>query len=171
MELINVIDRKHEMRMLPAPSQYVRQRIAQAAEQLSRAGDMALHVEIANEALCHYVALLYQCDSDGVWANIDSRTHRLLVPAPWGSLGWKRWGVRKWEAETLRAVLMGRIGRPRHTPLFDYNGESRNWFLNAANYGSLDKANAYLKYCGVSLDEWRAEFKLIDRRVDRRVDR
>ncbi len=44
MELLNVIDRKQEIRNLVEPTATVKQRIAQAAQEISRAGDMALHV-------------------------------------------------------------------------------------------------------------------------------
>lgn len=155
LELMQTIERKQEMRVLPEPIQYAKQRMAQAAVELSKAGDMALHVELANEVLCKLVGILYQTDSDGVYANIDSATHRLLVPAPWGSAGWKKWGLRHWEATVLRGVLMGRLGQARHIPLFDYSDVHRNWFLNFASYRSIDKAHAYLKHCAVSLVEWR----------------
>lgn len=155
MELNEIVDRKHEVRMLPPAPQFVKQRIAKAAEELNRAGDMAAHVEIANEALCKLAVILYQCDSDGVYANIDNRTHRLLIPAPWGSLGWKHWEVRKWEAEILRAILMARVVKPRHIALFDYSAETRTWHLNIVSYPALDKAQAYLQHCAVTLTEWR----------------
>jgi hypothetical protein len=167
MELLTIIDRKNEVRQLPAPAQYVKQRIAQAAQELSKAGDMALHVELANESLCNFVVMLYQWDQDGVWPNIDNVTHRLRVPAPWGSLGWKKWGLRKWEALILRRILMGRVGKARHTPLFDYNSDTRTWHLNLTNYATLDRANAYLKHCSVSLAEWRYVSQQIDQRVSR----
>jgi hypothetical protein len=159
MDVTTIVERKHEIRTLPQPPQYVRQRIAQAAQELDKAGSMAIHIELANEALCKLTAMLYRCDSDGFFANVDNRTGRLLVPAPWGNAGWKRWGLRYWEACTLRGVLMARVTKPRHVALFDYNTVSRTWALDVGSYATLDKAQAYLQHCAVSLAEWRAHTK------------
>lgn len=138
MDLSQIVDRKHDLRTLPEPAQHVKQRMAQAAEELSRAGDVAMHTEIANEALCRFTAMLYQRDTDGVFANVDARTGRLLVPAPWGDAGWQKWGVRHWEAIVLRAVLMARVVDHKRPALFDYSATARTWFLNVGDYGVAD---------------------------------
>lgn len=156
MNINTIIDRKHEIRTLANPSQFVKQRIAKAAEELSRAGDMAAHVELANEALSKYTLMLYATDSDGVLANVDGRTGKIYVAAPWGNKGWKRWGLRCWEAVTLRGVLMARIVKPRHVSLYDYNTATRKWHINTNNYPTVDRAQAYLQHCAVTLAEWRA---------------
>jgi hypothetical protein len=90
-----------------------------------------------------------------VLANVDTRTGRLLVPAPWGSLGWKRWGLRKWESETLRAILMARVEDRSRPCLFDYNTESRTWHLNTSDYSTLQAATFYLERGAIRLNEWR----------------
>ena len=155
MDLLQVIDRKNEIRSMAQPAGMVKQRIAQAAQDLSRAGSMALHVEMANEALCKFTAMLYQRDTDGTWANVDAITHRLLVPAPWGSAGWKRWGLRKWEGAVLRSIMLDRVRDSRRPCLFDYNAEGRTWHLNLVDYPTLDAADHYLKRGAISLPEWR----------------
>jgi hypothetical protein len=154
MELINLVDRKATIRKLSEPTAHVKQRIATAAEELSRAGDIAQHVEIANEALCKFTYMLYQKDTDGAWANVDSRTHRLLIPAPWGNAGWKRWGLRNWEAVVLRCVLMARLTDPR-PPLFEYNTDSRTRFLNVSDYATLQAATFVLERGAITVAEWR----------------
>lgn len=155
MDLLQVVDRKNEIRTMAQPAHMVKQRIAQAAQDLNRAGSMALHVELANEALCKFVAMLYHKDQDGAWANIDGRTHRLLVPAPWGSKGWRKWGLRKWEGAVLRSIMLARVQDARRPCLFDYNGEVRLWFLNVTDYGVFDAAQHYLNRSPVTLAEWR----------------
>jgi len=122
---------------------------------LNRAGEIAQHVELANEALCRFTAMLYQRDPDGVYANVDQRTGRLLVPAPWGNAGWKLWGLRHWEAVVLRSVLMARVADRKRPALFDYNADSRTWFLNVGDYGVIEAATHYLQRATVSLTEWR----------------
>ena len=158
MELHEIVERKHEVRTLPPAPQFVKQRIASAAEELSRAGDMAMHVELVNEALAKLTVMLYAADSDGAFANVDARTGRVLVPLPWGNKGWKRWGLRYWEAVTLRSILMSRVTRPRHAPLFDYNVESRTWHIDLTNYPNLGQAQTYFARNPILLAEWRGYY-------------
>jgi len=132
----------------------VRQRIAQAAADLNRAGTMAAHCEVVNEALLALVGILYQRDEDKCPANVDRVTGRLLIPAPWGAAGWKRWGLRKWEAEVLRKILRSRVQGQRY-PLFDYSEAQRYWLLNMVTYNSQRLALAYLQTEPISLIEWR----------------
>lgn len=141
------------------PSQYVKQRISAAAASLSRKGMAAARVVGVNEALRHLTALCYETDSDGLLCNVDSTTHRLLIPAPWGEAGWRRWELRKWEARTLRAILLERQSRwhPGARPaLFDYNHELRNWHLNLGDYPTLAAAAFWLERTPVTLAEWRS---------------
>lgn len=155
MELMQTIDRKNEIRAAALPASMVKQRIAQAADELNRAGSMALHVELANEALTKFTLMLYQREQDGGWANIDQRTHRLLVPAPWGSAGWRVWGLRNWESRILRCVMLERVKDARRPCLFDYNTDNRTWYLNVTDYGVIAAADHYLQRSPITLAEWR----------------
>ena len=152
---MDMIERKFEVRALPEPDPHVRRRMADAAEALNLAGRMAAHVELANEALTRFALLLYVQDTDNHWANIDGRTGRVLLPAPWGSDGWKRWGLRKWEAETMRAIMLARVADHKRPALFDYSPLTRSWFLNAADYPNVEACNHYLKRAAVTIAEWR----------------
>src|SRR5262245_11728610 len=107
MNALKIMQRKGDVR-LSSPREFVKQRIAESADKLSKAGQMAARVELMNEALHHLVHLCYQSDTDGEVANVDRVTLRLLIPAPWGSSGWKTWGLRAWEGETLRRILLAR---------------------------------------------------------------
>ena len=155
MDLLQVVDRKSEIRSMAQPASMVKQRIAQAAQDLNRAGSMALHVELTNEALAKFTVMLYQREADNTFANIDTRTHRLLVPAPWGSAGWRVWGLRKWEGAVLRAIMLERVKDTRRPCLFDYNVEVRLWFLNVTDYTELTSAQFYLQRSPITLAEWR----------------
>jgi hypothetical protein len=138
------------------PAAVVKQRVRESAAELSRAGDMQLRVELANEALAAYAVMLYETDADGQPANIDPRTWRLLVPAPWGNRGWKLWQMRQWESKILRSVLIDRQGEGQaRPPLFDYNEEGRTWHLNRADYPTLERALFWVKHSAVKLSEWR----------------
>lgn len=156
MELRETVERIADIRHAK-PSAATRQRVQEAAQELSRAGDMQLRVELANEALAALVALLYQADSDGQPANIDPVTWRVLLPCPWGSSGWRQWGLRSYEAEVLRYVLRVRSDARRHVNLFDYNEQSRTWHVNIADYPTAKDALQYLKQQPVTLREWRQQ--------------
>jgi hypothetical protein len=149
---LELTDRKQMLRMAANPPAAVRQRIQSAADELNRAGAMAARVELVNEALCKFATMLYEKDSDGAFANIDSPTGRLLVCAPWGSAGWRVWGLRNWEARVLRAALLSRL-QAKPLPLFDYGQKS--WYLNRGHYRSLGMACAYLEVAPITLAEWR----------------
>lgn len=154
MELDTLIERTQQVRdALPMPN--IKQRMAEAAADLSRAGENQKRVELLQEAVLALTKLCYECDPDGQPANIDSRTYRLLIPAPWGKAGWRRWGLRAWEAEILRQILIVRCQMRRTEPLFDYNTEARTWHVNMQQYSRLDVALLYWKSNPVTLKEWR----------------
>ena len=170
MELTEIVDRVQEIRA-KGPGRMVKERIAENAQELSRAGDMQLRVELANEALAALCVILYQTDTDGRAANIDRVTWRLLVPAPWGRGGWRRWGLRRWESEALRNILRVRTEMRRHVNLFDYNEEGRTWHVNRGAYPSLEAALAYLKKHPISLSEWRVQADVLTESARVRMQR
>lgn len=154
MEIKQLIERTFDIRQAtPTPS--VKQRLADVAADLSKAGDNQARVELLNESVLALTNILYERDEEGRYANVDSRTHRLLVPAPWGSAGWRKWGVRNWEAVILRKILIVRYQMRRGAPLFDYSEPSNQWFLNVTDYPTLDKALAYWKARPITLRDWR----------------
>lgn len=155
--IIRLTDRKAGVRA-SGPGHYVKQRIADAADQLSLAGTMAARAELCNEALHKLVELAYQSDADLKACNVDLVTLRILIPLPWGSSGWKRWNMRAHEATVLRRILLGRQatwqqGRP--APLFTYDPDGRYWTLNVHDYPRIVEAQAWLQGNAISLTEWR----------------
>lgn len=146
MSFTEQLSRVAEIRHAETPGTYIKQRLAESAQSLSRAGEMAARVEAINEALTAFTALLYQADTDGSFANVDVATWRILVPAPFGSSGWRKWGLRAWEAGELRRFLARRCTMTDKRPaLFDYNAESRTWHLNVSDYPTFETASHYLK--------------------------
>jgi hypothetical protein len=160
MKLPDLVERVQEIRS-KGPGRFAKERLAENAQELSRAGTMQLRVELMNEAIAALVVVLYEADGDGRPANIDRVTWRLLVPAPWGRGGWKRWGLRRWEAEALRNILRVRTEMRRHVNLFDYNEEARTWHINRGDYPTLESAIAYLKVNQITLAEWRKQADVI----------
>jgi hypothetical protein len=157
MSVVSILERKIDVR-LSRPREYVRQRMAEAGDKLNRAGKEAARVELVNEALCRLVELVYQRDADGTLANVDSVTYRLLLPAPWGSKGWRWWGLRAWEGQVLRNLLRARqaaFRQGQRPPLFTYDRETRTWLINLEDYPSLEAAGFWLKGSAITLAEWR----------------
>lgn len=136
------------------------------------AGIVAARVELANEALFLLAQMLYERDADGVFANVDTRTYRLLVPAPWGRAGYKKWnGIRAQEATILRGVLLARQRsgvKPPRPALYLYDEESRCWRLNLDDYGTFEAAQWWLKRSPVVSAEWREVADRVARKVSGR---
>ena len=156
MELQTGLERVQVIRNGETPGQFVKQRIAETAHNLTLAGDVALHVELASEALHKAVALLYERDIDGVLCNVDYITGRILRPMPWGSKGWALWGLREMEGSVLRAILRERSNKqePR-PPLFIYSEAERLWRLDADSYSNLALAQRFLEREPIKLADWR----------------
>lgn len=156
MTILKLTDRKNDIRGA-GPGAYVKQRIADAADALSLAGTLAARVELANEALSRLITLCYEPDTDGKAANVDITTHRLLIPAPWGSSGWKRWGLRYHEGLVMRSIMLGRQGvKPgAPVPLFVYDDGARTWHLNVVDYRGLADGMGWLHAAPITLAEWK----------------
>ena len=158
MNPVKMIARKFIARQA-TPAGVVRQRLADKAASLSRAGQDLARVTVANEALLRLAELCYVLDP-GKLVNIDPATGKLLIPAPMGNHGWQFFGLRYREGRTLRRILWDRQtdfkpGKVR-PPLFTYDQDTRRWYLNLGDYGSLDAAIWYLRRAAVTVAEWRS---------------
>lgn len=144
------------LRIIEAPAAYVKQRIQELVTTSSYAGIAQAQIMVLTEALLRTTELLYQADEDNVPANIDRYTFKILRPLPWGSEGWKLWGMRQLEATVLRKMLMDRSGRtvPRKA-LYIYVKEELHWYLNVVCYQSYEAALEFLQLEPISLKKWR----------------
>lgn len=170
MKIEQLTERVQQIRAA-GPDTVIKQRVAETAQELNRAGELQKRVELANEALAALVVLLYERDADGQLANVDPKTWRLLVPAPWGNSGWRVWGMRQWESRILRWVLLDRQssrGKGERPPLFDYNEAGRTWHLNLGDYKTLEQGLFWVKVSAIKLAEWR---KYVDRTREGTRDR
>lgn len=148
-------NRKNTIRLTDNPAAYARQRMAEKAAAMNLAGVLQSRIEIVSEALWKFVELCYLADTDGRFANVDYRTYRLLLPAPWGRAGYAKWELRQHEATVLRKILMNRIqhSAQQRAPLFDYGNGI--WYLNANSYPEYVRARVYLERKPLTLQEWR----------------
>lgn len=154
MEILNLFDRARDLGSR-RPTFDPKQRMTQAAEELNLAGYMQAQIGVCDGALVAFVAVLYATDADQHPANFDAETGRILIPLPWGSSGWRHWGLRKMEAGCLRKVLMRRAMVRKPAPLFCYDQDSGQWFLDNETYPTADAALMWLKNYGPQLGEWR----------------
>lgn len=134
------------------PSPATQQRVAELASNMNRMVTHQKRTFLASEAVRKLVETLYVED-----ANVDAETWRILIPLPWGSKGWKHWGIRQWEGRALQAAMINRIdwhSQNGSAPLFLY--ESQVWLLNLGDYPSLESAQEYAKKYPLGWKEWRA---------------
>src|SRR5687768_15577992 len=111
----------------PAPK--TRARLKAKAEEISRAGDLKAHLAVVESALAKAIDLVYQPDTDGLPANFDVYTGQVWIGLPWTKTGWKLYGLRDWESDLLRWVLLRRLERGGIESLFDYSESTRRWLL------------------------------------------
>ncbi len=154
-----------ELRHAETPGAFIKQRLVTSADSLSNAARIQGAIEIANESLCKLASILYET-IDRQPVNVDAKTYRLLVPAPWGDSGYSKWGMRSTEARILRSVLMWRAHNDPQSALFDY--ADRRWFLNATTYKSASAALAYLKEKPITAKEWMRHANIWHEREQRR---
>lgn len=153
MSLDTLFDRAVAIRQA-SPTAAIKQRMAENAQAISKEGDNQARVELLNEACLALTVKLYATDPDGRLCNVDSKTGRILIAKPWGSAGWRKWGIRYWEGLILRKILITRSQMKRGTPIFDYS-ETGQWYLNGRDYPRLDSALIYWKSSPITLRDWR----------------
>lgn len=147
-----------KVRAAAIPENYLKQQIAQAAQIRSLAGDIQARIGECEEAVLKLLDLLYQKDTDGVFANVESQTGKILCPLPWGQAGYKKWGLRDLSATVLRTWFMKRsakYGEMVRPALFIYNQSDRRWYLNVQDYGTKELAWRFLEKEKLTIAEWR----------------
>lgn len=154
-KIVRHIDRTGVIRAMSEAERFVRQRVGQEADLLSKLQDLKLILSEVDEALTKLVALLYEKADDGKFINLDLLTGKLLVSAPWGSKGWKKWGLRHWEGVVLGRVLQERAKYQEPRPLFFYRSDTTNWYADTGFYPSKKFAMEYLQRYPITVEEWR----------------
>lgn len=150
--LVRIVERKGEI-LAAQPARFTPLRAA--AESLSRANIHRAHCEVLNEALARCAAMLYE-QAAGRWVNID-KSGQILIPLPWGRAGQRVWGLRRSEADALRALLFAwqrRHDARKEAALFFY-GEDRRWWLNLADYPDEASGLAWVRSHPVTVAQWR----------------
>jgi hypothetical protein len=131
--------------------------IQRAAEALSRRNADAAIVELFAEAMQRLTLLAYERDDDGAWSNIDPVTWRLLLPAPFGRAGHRKWGISRSESEVLRQMIQDRQAQTDHRPpgLWLYDRTRRCWRVNLFDFDTLADGQAYWQRWPLTIQECR----------------
>jgi hypothetical protein len=123
--------------------------LQRAAEALSRRNvDMAT-TELLNEAHSRLALLCYERDDTGQLCNVDEATGKILLPLPWGKLGFRRWGLTVTESIAMRRIMFTR--QRQGVPLFFYDRSRRSWFVNLADFPAMPQ----LKEWEIGIGEYR----------------
>lgn len=153
MSLNNLFERAHDVaRAVPHVSP--QKRMSQRAEELSRAGTMQAHLDVCVAAMVALTNVLYATDADNRQPNLDEVTGRILIPLPWGSTGYKRWGLRRWEGYVLRKVLIAKCRRGGAV-LFGFDDATNQWYLDTETFPTVNSALLWIHQHGPTLHEWR----------------
>ena len=148
--IVRIIQRKEGIAQA-APERHTA--VRRAADSLSLRNVDKATTELLNEALARLVVLCYERGDDGRLCNVDPATGRVLVPVPWGKMGYARWGLTPTEGDTMRRIMLtrARVG----LPLFAFDRGRRAWFLNLADFPEGAVVLAQLKEWEISVGEYR----------------
>lgn len=108
-----------------------------------------------------FLLLCYETDDTGL-CNVDAPTGRVLIPTPWGRLGHQRYGLRRLEADVLRAIVINWTTVHAPPPLWTY--DIRTWALNLFDYAQFEDARRWLAQHQVSAKQFAAVHNVIIRR-------
>lgn len=130
--------------------------IQRAAESLSRRNADAAVVELFSEAMQRLTLLAYEQDAHD-YCNIDPVSHRLLIPAPFGRAGHKRWGITPSEAVVLREMVQQRQAQRADRPpgVWQYDRTRRCWCLNLFDFDTVQDGQRYWQRWPLSVMEYR----------------
>jgi hypothetical protein len=130
--------------------------IGRAADNLSRRTVDAAIVELMSEAMQRLTLLAYERDDAG-YVNIDPVTWRLLIPAPHGRAGHRKWGLTRAESDVLRDMLRERQAQTDSRPpgLWLYDRTRKQWRVNLFDYDALSDGQAYWQRWPLSIQEYR----------------
>lgn len=121
----------------------VKRLVQKTSDQIDRSNETALTVNKFNECLLKIIDLIFK-QTDNQYVNIDYVTHKILIPLPWGSNGYKVWGLRQYESEIFRKIMLAiSEGKRRDKIMFFYSKESRCWFFNLEKFSTLEVAITY----------------------------
>jgi hypothetical protein len=127
--------------------------VRRAAEALSRRNVDQSIVELLNEALNRLTMLCYERDGEGEFCNVDPATRRVLIPLPWGRMGYARWGLTPSEGNVMRRVMLNR--QRQGLPLYAYDRSRRAWYFNLHDFADAAGVLSRLGEWEISVAEYK----------------
>lgn len=131
-----------------------RQRTADVSASLTRRNAAQATAVLLNESVLKLIGLLYQTDADGVLCNVNA-DGRIEIPAPWGSTGRPRYGLRRTEGDTLRRYVQHLETIKRPVRLFYFDEEASRWYLDIFTYPTQESALVYWQIVAMNAAAWR----------------
>lgn len=117
-------------------------------EQLNHA---LIKIEQANAAITLYTERIYHN------SYLVAADYRLTTPAPWTETGWGGHGLLREDSRKIRKILHKRQQnwQPHQiAPLFTYDTTTRNWYVNMADYPTIETAKDCLLKWQITIREW-----------------
>lgn len=130
-----------------------RGRAADVSATLTRRGAAQATAELLNEAVFKAIGYLYEVDSDGIPANVDS-DGKILIPCPWGSVGRPKYALRRTEGDTLRKYVQW-LETQRRPAVRLFYFENGRWYLDCWTYPTREDALQYWRLVAVNASIWR----------------
>lgn len=149
-QIHSTLSRKESVLQVPIQKHTTLQRAAVA---LSRRTIDQATVELLNEALARLCLLCYERDDSDQLCNVDPATGRVLIPVPWGKLGYQKWGLSATEADTMRLIMLTR--QREGLPLFHFDRSRRAWYLNLGDFGDDAQVIGQFKEWEITVGEYR----------------
>ena len=159
---------RHERIVSVSPPSKARRRAKRAAQELTRVGYALRASEQANEAMSAFLSLLYAYDRAAEdWPNIDAKTGVILIPTPFSSRSYRKWGLRRTESAVLRLHLVELEAAARRgegeAPAVLYDGLINKWLINLGDYPSRRAAMAWIKRHELTAKRYRELSKALQK--------
>ena len=167
-EIIQFAEKKAEVRR-ESRSVYrtLHRRAASKAGKLSRLTRAKASCEVIGEAVNALISLCYETYPNGIPANVDAVTGDLLISTPWSSRNYRRFGLKRTEADILRRFMFDAIAAAKKgklAPLFIYDPDARSWALNRADFPTYESAVAWWKRWALTPQGYQTRLQTLRRK-------
>lgn len=108
------------------------------------------------------VDYLYQGDGSVSPFEVDPTTNRIVTALPWGSDGYRAWGLSRSTRDAFNAHMRARSDEVH--PLFRFDTLSAKWLLNVADFPMVESALAHVAADPVTMTSILAHYKAERRR-------
>lgn len=155
--MLETLDRTLDIRVSSIPNSTKGRNMSLTEGIFDKSGWCSATVGLFNECLLKVSGVLYKKDT--LYINLDNITNRVLIPLPWGSTGYKNYGIRANECDVFRRIMIAKSLSKRKRPLFDYSEVNRSWYFNVLDYPTIEEGFRYLKINEVTVSDYLLHYK------------